>query len=161
LEFADIEDEESAEALLHGFADHGRDCDRVGPGAGDEIGGIGGGRLPGREFVATPDMDGEIGHGAIEIATPLAVDIEPDWRVASQGLGDGFDHGGPGAGPAHGRAPRRSSSNGRAARMAACKSAMASASGAPVNSSMKIFLNSTAMAQPVWGKCSCTKRVCS
>ena len=56
---------------------------------------------------------------------------------------------------------RMSSSSGRVDRIMARIASSASGSASPVHSSMKNFLNSTAMAQPVVGNSWWMKRVCS
>src|SRR5688500_12934425 len=61
----------------------------------------------------------------------------------------------------HAPALRLSSSTGNDWRIISRSATSDSRSGSPVHSSMKTFLNSIAVAQPVCGKCSWMKRVCS
>jgi hypothetical protein len=168
LQLADIEDDEGAETLPHDRA-NGLDQRRsLLNGRRDQIGGMGGGDIAGGEiFRAAGQMQAEKWQRPVDMQTTVFADIaanglaglEAGYDVIDQ-IGDG-KRGAAGGEEVHRRDLRHSSSTGWSAAIAWRISATTRASGFPVHSSMKNFLNSTAMAQPFSANLSWMKRVCS
>src|SRR5436190_10994998 len=113
-----------------------------------------------------PDMDTQKGQRPIDVQTVAVAELAADrlavpekrvkvrfglhqWRCGLDKLG------------LHRMARSADSRMGSVDARAARSWSIAAQSGSPLHSSMKIFLNSTAMAQPVSGKLAWTKRVCS
>ena len=158
VELRDLDDHERAELPQHRSAqriEKRRGGTKLGR---DEIGGVGRRHVERGELIAVAGrMQAEEGQRPVDVHAAAAGQVAAHRCALLETVEDFADPSGVrGLRPSRGRPgqpdlPRMSSSSGRVERTMARIASSASGSASPVHSSMKNFLNSTAMAQPVAG----------